>query len=102
MDDEETKSIMKKTFDESQYILDPHTAVGLGAIDNFSNILDDPLVVLSTAHPSKFPDAVKSAVGRNPSLPDSIKDLYNLKEDYNVLPNNLDLVKDYIYSNASL
>ena len=102
LDDEETKSIMKKTFDESQYILDPHTAVGLGAIDNFSNILDDPLVVLSTAHPSKFPDAVKSAIGRNPSLPDSIKDLYNLKEDYNVLPNNLDLVKDYIYSNASL
>ena len=93
---------MKRTFDESQYILDPHTAVGLGAIDNFSNILEGPLVVLSTAHPSKFPDAVKSAVGKEPSLPEPIKDLYNLKEEYTVLPNDLELVKDYIDSNANL
>ncbi len=102
LNDEQTKFVMKRTFDESQYILDPHTAVGLGAIDNFSNILEDPLVVLSTAHPSKFPDAVKSAVGKEPSLPDPIKDLYNLKEEYTVLPNDLELVKNYIDSNANL
>ncbi len=102
LNDEQTKFVMKRTFDESQYILDPHTAVGLGAIDNFSNILEDPLVVLSTAHPSKFPDAVKSAVGKEPSLPEPIKDLYNLKEEYTVLPNDLELVKNYIDSNANL
>jgi len=98
--DDQTRSIMKNTFLESGYILDPHSAIGLGAAQSYRKDLSNPCVVLSTAHPSKFPDAVEAAIGIKPSLPKHMDGLYNLNEEYSVLPNDLDLIKDYISSNA--
>ena len=53
-------------------------------------------VVLATAHPAKFPAAVKQATGINPSLPDFLSDLYDREERFIKLKNNLGAVESYI------
>ena len=59
-----------------------------------------PVVVLGTAHPAKFPDAVERATGVRPPLPDQLADLMNREERYSVLPNDLKIVQDHIRENA--
>ena len=51
---------------------------------------------MATAHPSKFPLAVKEATGIYPELPDSLKNILDKKEIYDNLPNNLSKIKEYI------
>jgi threonine synthase len=54
------------------------------------------MVVLATAHPAKFPDAVKQASGIHPSLPLHLADLFERPERFDTLPNDVALVKQYI------
>ena len=63
--DEETLQGIKKIYDSDAYILDPHTAVGQVAYEKYKNRTGDntPTMIMSTASPYKFPDAVKSALG---------------------------------------
>ena len=51
---------IKKTYENHKIIIDPHTAVGLGALEKIN--LTDKSIVLSTAHPCKFPEAIKKAI----------------------------------------
>ncbi len=53
---------IRKTFDETGYLLDPHTAIGVFVASQAREELR-PMVTLATAHPAKFPAAVKSASG---------------------------------------
>ncbi|HXP95145.1 MAG TPA: threonine synthase, partial [Telmatospirillum sp.] len=55
-----------------------------------------PMVALATAHPAKFPDAVEAATGIRPALPQRLSDLFERPERYDVLPNDLETVKDYV------
>ena len=48
-----------------------------------------PVVVLATAHPAKFPDAVERATGMRPPLPDRLADLLDRPERFEVVPNDL-------------
>ena len=79
--DKETLLTMKSVYDESGYLMDPHTAVGVAAAQKFhancskKNI---PTIILSTAHPAKFPEIVKKATGQDPILPKSLDDLLHL------------------------
>jgi threonine synthase len=57
-----------------------------------------PVVVLSTAHPAKFPDAVRRATGQVPPLPPRLKGLYDGVERVQTLPNNLEQVRTFIAS----
>ena len=74
--------------------LDPHTAIGFGALNKVK--LDGNSIVLATAHPSKFPDAINKAINVNPNLPDRLKRVLDEKENYDIISNNLKKVKDYI------
>src|SRR5262249_14453877 len=69
---EEAASAMSALFAETGYMVDPHTAVGLVAAKKALGEERESrsMVVLSTAHPAKFPDAVRRATGRAPELPD--------------------------------
>ncbi len=79
------------------YLVDPHTAVGVGAGGQARAAgLTGPLVVLGTAHPAKFPDAVEQATGFRPELPRRLTDLYEREERYTVLPADLDTVMGHI------
>lgn len=92
---QETKDIIKTTLEKSGYLLDPHTAVGLKVAKEFAQA-GTPMVTLSTAHPAKFPDAVKDACGIHPQLPSWQGNLMERKEHFTVIPNDEDALKAHI------
>lgn len=67
-------------------LLDPHTAVGVSVAERLRGAHGAPLVVLATAHPAKFPDAVTVAAGVRPQLPAHMADLESRPERFAVLP----------------
>jgi len=90
---QETLEIIKKNYDDNNIILDPHTAVGVGVVNKLS--LND-CVVLSTAHPCKFPEATKSAINKFEKLPKSLENVINKEENFQLLRNNREEVKSFI------
>ena len=94
-DDAQTLAVIKRMFEKTGRILDPHTAVAAKAIDTISA---RPMVILSTAHPAKFPDAVAKAIGRPPQVPPPLARLQNLPEKLDILANKLPLLRQYISS----
>jgi len=94
-DEDETRAMIRRMFDECNLIVDPHTAVGLVAADKV-DATEGPMVVLSTAHPAKFPDAVEAATGIRPALPPRLADLHERAERINRLPNDLRAVQSFI------
>ena len=74
-DEEETASTIRTVYRETGRLIDPHTAVGIAVAEKEIRDPSVPMVVLGTAHPAKFPDAVEAACGVRPSLPDWLADL---------------------------
>ena len=84
--DEQEAATMRAWMREAGYCADPHTAVALAVAEKETRDPSVPMVVLSTAHPAKFPDAVTSACGITPALPDWLVDLPRRPERISVLP----------------
>ena len=91
----ETLEIIKKNYEENNIILDPHTAVGVGVAKKLSF---NDCVVLSTAHPCKFPDATNNAINKHEKLPEELQHVLDKKENFQVLKNNTDDVKNFVKS----
>ena len=100
-DDPATLEVIGRTYRDTGRLIDPHTAVGLAAAQELRTE-GEPTVVLATAHPAKFPDAVKQATGIAPDLPDSMADLHERTERYAVLDNDIAAVRRYIEEHARL
>ena len=94
-DEAETAATIRDTLAGTGELLDPHTAVGY-AVARDQAVDDTPMVTLATAHPAKFPDAVKAACGVHPALPPRLGDLMSRTERFDVLANDLETVKSYI------
>jgi len=90
----ETQSVISDVYKNQKVLIDPHTAVGIGVARKIS--LNGKTISLATAHPGKFPLAVKEATGIYPELPDSLKNILDEKEIYDKLPNSLSKIKEYI------
>lgn len=100
VDDAQTCKTIKDVYDSTEYLLDPHTAIGVDAARKVRRDNSIPMVTLGTAHPVKFPEAVaKSGVGVEPSLPAHMADLFEREERYEVLANELSTVQAYVASN---
>ncbi len=95
-DDDETRVIIKQTLDRTGELVDPHTAVGIGAAAARKSRDGRPMVVLATAHPAKFPDAVADAAGVHPALPARMADLLDRPKRCQTLANDLDQLKKHI------
>ncbi len=93
--DDETLATIKSCYQETGELLDPHTAVGLCA-GNKAHSGNSPLVILATAHPAKFPDAVKAASAVHPALPAHLADLFSRPENFERLGNDVAAVKKFI------
>ena len=94
LSERETKEVINEIYKDYKILIDPHTAVGIGAIKKIS--LQGNTVVLATAHPSKFSDVVMEATGVRPELPENLKRILVEKESYDKLPKDLTKVKNYI------
>ena len=94
LSEEETKSVIKKTYKNEGILIDPHTAVAVGAVNKIS--LEGSIVTLATAHPSKFSDVVMNETGIKPELPENLKNILIQKEKYEKLPKDLQKVQSYI------
>ncbi len=92
--DEETVKIIYQIYKEHKFIIDPHTATGVRAAKSFKNLGD--IIVIGTAHPYKFGDTIKKAIGKNLDPPENLKLNIDKKETFDIIGNsNLD-VKKYI------
>ncbi len=92
--DRSTKETLKRVYEENQVLIDPHTATAFKSAE--INSTGEEMLVLGTAHPCKFPEAVKEATGVEPKIPENIKNILNKKESYATLNNNIDVVKAHI------
>jgi threonine synthase len=97
-DEQESAAEIRTWVREADYCVDPHTAIALAVAEKETRDPSVPMVVLSTAHPAKFPDAVKAACGLVPALPDWLADLPNRKERVTVLPVDQAAVERYVAS----
>lgn len=100
LDDDETLAVMTQTYVETGMLLDPHTAVAVGATAKLraAGSLNGKTVTLATAHPAKFPDAVERATGIRPPLPAHLANLFDLPEQMTVLPNDLAAIQKFVAS----
>jgi threonine synthase len=96
VDERHTRDTIAEIFRGGGNLIDPHTAVGVYAARMKNEDIKIPMVSLSTAHPAKFPEAVKDVTGIHPELPQHMADLFEREEKFDVLPNDMEILKTYI------
>ena len=94
MDENEVLNTIKTIYEKFDKVLDPHSAIGYGAFDKVN--LEGNNVVLATAHPCKFPDAIEKAINIKAELPSELAFILDEKENYDILENNLNKIKQHI------
>jgi threonine synthase len=95
-DEAEVKAMISDTWKTAGYLLDPHTAVGVASARKVEVDPTVPVVVLGTAHPAKFPDAVEAASSVRPGLPAALDGLMAAQERMTVLPNDAATVAKFV------
>ena len=82
------------------YLADPHTAVAISAAERTARRRDVPMITLATAHPAKFPDAIRSAIGRAPTEPATVARQRTLAERVTVLPADAGAIARYVTAHS--
>lgn len=93
--EDEIRRTMVATLNGTGELIDPHTAVGVAALAR-SPDLTSPAIVLSTAHPAKFPDDVEATCGLRPEPPMGAANLARKSERFDRLPAEAEAVKAYV------
>ncbi len=99
--EKEVAKTIRETFENTGYLLDPHTAIGVFVAAKNEKPAS-PMVTLATAHPAKFPAAVKSASGIDPALPTWLADLMDREERFDILEPELEAVENYVNAHARI
>jgi threonine synthase len=99
-DEDEVAATMRTVKRETGNFVDPHTAVGIAVAEKEPRDPAVPMVVLSTAHAAKFPDAVEAACGVRPPLPEWLSDLSNRPERVTALPADQSAVERFVLSTS--
>ena len=94
INDTDTLRIIKDFFVNYGFILDPHTATAVGASYKIKN--KSKTIILGTAHPYKFLETIKLAIGKNVEPPKQFLNLAQKSEKFDIIDNNLEEVKSYI------
>ncbi len=97
-DEQECAATIRAWMREAGYCADPHTAVALAVAEKETRDPPVPMVVLSTAHPAKFPAAVAAACGVTPALPEWLADLPRRTERVSVLPADQGQIEKFVFS----
>ena len=94
MSEDEILKTIELVYKKFNVVLDPHSAIGYGAFDKVN--ISGNNIVLATAHPCKFPDAIKNAIDLNAELPKELMYILDEKENYKIIDNNVDELKKHI------
>ncbi|MDB3982908.1 threonine synthase [Candidatus Pelagibacter sp.] len=94
MSEEEVLKTINTVYEKYSIVLDPHSAIGYGAFDKIN--LNGNNIVLATAHPCKFPDAIKKAINLKADLPEELMFVLNEEEKFDIIDNDVDKVKKHI------
>jgi threonine synthase len=94
--EDDVAAAIRRTKAASGYLMDPHTACGLVALEAVAAQSEVPGIVLSTAHPAKFPDAMEKITGERPGLPPRLSTLLTDPERFPVVENDLEAVKRFV------
>ena len=94
MSEKEILETIKEVHIKYDIVLDPHSAIGFGSLDKVN--LEGNNIVLATAHPCKFPEAIDKSIGIKSELPDELKYVMGEKENYDIISNNLSKTQQYI------
>lgn len=99
--DDETVSTIKKVFEEDLYTLDPHGAVAYCALERYLETIqkrgaDTAGFILETAHPVKFPDAVKNATGREVEIPVALQGMMELPKKTTIIKPQFEQIKAWL------
>ncbi len=98
--EDEVAATIRTVKRETGNLIDPHTAVGIAVAEKEQRNPAIPMVVLSTAHPAKFPDAVAAASGVRPGLPEWLSGLDTRPERVTVLPVDQSAVERFVLSTS--
>lgn len=96
VNDDATLQMIKSIYAETGEIIDPHTAIGVAAARACRRDKGSPMVALATAHAAKFPDAVTKAGVSAPTLPAHMSDLFERREQFSVVSNDLEQVHQFM------
>ena len=102
IDDKKTCELIREIYESTGEIVDPHSVIGIGAGRNYINGNEynkEPVITLATAHPAKFPEAIKEAEIPSSPLPRFLDNLMTRTERMEIIPNNIDAVKEFIGKN---
>jgi threonine synthase len=94
--EDEVAATIRTVRRETGNFVDPHTAVGIAVAEKEKRDPAVPMVVLSTAHAAKFPDAVEAACGARPALPEWLSDIGNRPERVTALPADQSAVERFV------
>jgi threonine synthase len=97
--EEDVRAAIRRAHEDTGELVDPHTAVALHVAREHISAAH-AVIALSTAHPAKFPEAVRAATGVEPQLPAHLASIMEAEEHYTVLPAKLDEVQAFIAANA--
>ncbi len=101
VDDDTTRSTMKKVYANHHYIMDPHTAVGWAAIEGYRKEYgaDVPMILMSTAHPAKFLEIVEGVVGKDRiQIPSQLAHAAQQKKQSTIIDASFECLKSIITS----
>jgi len=98
--EDEIAAAIRRVKAESGYLMETHTACAEIACQRMGPDTATPRVVLATAHPAKFPDAMEAITGVRPGLPDRLSGLLTDPERTTLLPNDLAAVERFVEANA--
>ena len=101
--DNETIEIINKVYIDHNYILDPHSAIGYGAVQKAleNNIIskDMSVISLACAHPAKFPEIISKSINIMPKIPSHLETIMNSKEYFDVIEPSINNIQNFIKSN---
>ena len=101
LDDEGTAKVIEEVFENCEYLLDPHTAIGVAAGRANRKNTSTPMICLATAHPAKFPQAIQDAgIDVDPELPHHMRDLFDREEQYEIIDDEISAVHNFIAANV--
>jgi threonine synthase len=98
VDDDTTCQVIARVYADTQFLIDPHTAIGVHAARVCNRDPGVPMITLATAHPVKFADAVEKAGLEYPALPEHLQDLMEREERYDVLDNDINAITGFMQS----